>query len=236
MKEGISAASPAPGKPRSAAAMKRNHFIQRLALVALFASSFSHAQSTSPEVASALQMQETIQRELGPAPQGFLWQVHKTAVFPKPTTWHEQQSAGSSAGIPFSTYAASPERFSQTQMFEMGLTVQIINGSQRLRNVAANQMALVYLKPFLDAHKKEDILVLSQDTQGSYERTLFRYQDAPPGMTPIIVHKMILANNSTDSVHVFTFESPVSTWERNWAAYGTPFMRQVNILSSTPNR
>jgi hypothetical protein len=92
------------------------------------------------------------------------------------------------------------------------------------------------LKPFLDAHKKEEVLFLEQSTKGDFERTFFRYRDAPPGLKPIIVHKFILANNVTDSVHIFTFESPVDLWQDNWARYGTPIFSKVNVLPEvSPN-
>jgi len=69
-----------------------------------------------------------------------------------------------------------------------------------------------------------------------HKRTFFRYRDAPPGLKPIIVHKFILANNSADSVHVFTFKGPADSWEENWAKYGTPILSKVNILPNvSPN-
>ena len=156
------------------------------------------------------------------------------AVFPKPVEWREQQMAASTAGIPITVFAASGEDFSVTRQFEMGLTVQIITGSHKVRGIDAKKMALVYLKPFVDAHKKEDVLMLEQSTRGDFERTFFRYKDAPPGLKPIIVHKFIMANNVTDSVHVFTFESPAESWEANWAKFGTPILSKVNVLPNLP--
>ncbi len=179
------------------------------------------------------QAQETVDVELSDPPEGFVWKTYKNVVFPKPAQWREQQAV-STVGIPITTYATSPEEFSATKQFEMGLTVQIIADSQKLKGIEAKKMALLFLKPDLDAHKKEEILMLEQSTKGDSEITFFRYKDAPPGLIPIIVHKFVLANNVTDSVHVFTFESPMETWEENWAKYGTPILSRIIVQSNVP--
>ena len=190
--------------------------------------------ATAQVTQSTEQIREAIRAQLPAPPEGFIWNLYKNAVFPKPAQWQEQQMATSTAGIPIAVFAASPEEFSATKQFEMGLTVQIISGSQKIRGIEAKKMALVYLKPFLDTHKKEDVMMLEQSTRGDFERTFFRYRDAPPGLKPIIVHKFILANNMTDSVHVFTFESPTESWEENWVKYGTPILSKVNVLPNVP--
>jgi len=190
----------------------------------------------APAAPNTEQVQEAIKSHLPAAPEGFAWQLYKNAVFLKPAQWHERVTATKPGGIPVFVYAASPEEFSDIKQFEMGLTLQIISGSQHVRNIEARKMALLYLKPILDAHKKEEVLMLEQSTRGDFERTFFRYRDAPAGLKPIIVHKFILANNVTDSVHIFTFESPADTWEGNWAKYGTPILGKVNVIPTlSPN-
>jgi len=191
------------------------------------------AQET-PAPPNTDQVQEAIKSHLPAAPEGFAWQLYKNAAFLKPTHWHERVTATKPGGIPIFVYAASAEDFSETKQFEMGVTLQIISGSQHVRNIEAKKMALLYLKPILDAHKKEEVLMLEQSTRGDFERTFFRYRDAPPGLKPIIVHKFILANNVTDSVHIFTFESPADTWEENWSKYGTPILGKVNVIPTLP--
>ena len=93
-------------------------------------------------------------------------------------------------------------------------------------------MGPLFLKPFLDAHKSENVLMFELSTKGNAELTFFRFKDMPPGLTPIIVHKFVLANNVTDSVHVFTFESPMESWEENWTKYGTPILSKIVVLSN----
>jgi hypothetical protein len=192
------------------------------------------ADETQKPVNDAEAIRAAIKTQLPSPPAGFEWQLYKNAVFLKPVKWNEGEKNSSSGGIPITVYAASPEKFSESKQFEMGVTVQIISGSKRIRGIEANKMALLYLKPFLDAHKKEDVLILDQNKKGEFERTFFRYRDAPPGLKPIIVHKFILANNSADSVHVFTFESPADSWEDNWSKYGTPILSKLSVLPNVP--
>jgi hypothetical protein len=180
------------------------------------------------------QIKEAIKTQLPVPPSGFVWQLYKNVVFLKPDKWNARERNEQIADIPYTTYAASPEDFSDTKQFEIGLTVQLIINPQRIRGIEAKKMALVYLKPFLDSHKKEAVLILEQSTKGDFERTFFRYRDAPSGLKPIIVHKLILANNVTDSVHIFTFESPADLWEENWAKYGTPIIGKLNVLPNIP--
>ena len=135
-----------------------------------------------------------------------------------------------------SVYAASPEQFSESKQFEMGVTLQIISGPRALRDIPAKKAALLYLKPLLDVHKREDFLILERNTNGDFELTFARYRDAPPGLKPVIVHKVILASDVADSVHVFTFESPEETWQENWDRFGTPILGKVNLLPNLPSR
>ena len=204
------------------------------AMILFFTAHLSLAQDAPKSPPGTELIREATKSQLPAPPEGFIWQLYKNAVFLKPGQWKEREMAASTIGIPVTVYAASPEDFSATKQFEMGLTLQIISGSQRIRNIEAKKMALAYLKPFLDAHKKEEVLMLAQSTRGDFERTFFRYRDAPQGLKPIIVHKFILANNVTDSVHIFTFESPVDTWDENWTKYGTPILSKVNVLPNVP--
>lgn len=52
-----------------------------------------------------------------------------------------------------------------------------------------------------------------------------------PRAWPCIVHKFMLANNATDRVHAFTFESPAPSWDGHGAWYGTPILSQLVVSS-----
>jgi hypothetical protein len=203
-----------------------------LAASLLSAGTAARAQASMPS--SPAEIRKAIQSQLPPPPEGLVWKLYRNAVFLQPAKWHERERAGQVAGIPTIAYAASPEMFTETKPFEMGLTVQIIDGPHKVLGVDASKMALAYLKPFMDLHKPEEILRFEQNRRGDFEYTFFRYKDAPKGLKPIIVHKFLLANNVTDTVHVFTFESPEASWNENWKKYGTPFLGKVNVLPHVP--
>jgi hypothetical protein len=40
--------------------------------------------------------------------------------------------------------------------------------------------------------------------------------------------------NVTDSIHIFTFESPTALWDENWKKYGTPIIGKLNVLPNIP--
>lgn len=181
-------------------------------------------------------MWEDIRHQLPPAPEGFTWQMHKNAVFLQPAGWVVRQVDLGSAEVPTSTYASSPADFSAAQPFETGLTVQIFSGSMRLKQLEAKKLAMAYLQPLLASHAKSDIRKLDQAQRGDFERTWFQYRDAPQGKRPVIVHKYVMANNVTDTVHVFTFETPEERWEADWAQFGQPIMSKVAVLPTVSPR
>ncbi|MFG6432167.1 hypothetical protein [Roseateles sp. LYH14W] len=211
-----------------------------LKLAALTAALFSclplaSAQTAATTAPTKSQVQEAMKSQLLAPPEGFNWQLYKNVVFLKPAAWKAREMTQDLAGVAMSTYATSPEDFSRTQHFELGATIELISGSQRIRGIPAKRFVLGYLKPIVDKHKAEDVLMFEQKSQGDVEQTFFRYRDAPPGLVPVIVHKFIIANNATDRVNVFTFESPVETWDDNWAKYGTPIISKLNLLPHVPS-
>ena len=111
----------------------------------------------------------------------------------------------------------------------MGVTLKITGNPGKSIKLEAKKLAFAYLKPVLDSHKKEEILMLEQSI-------FFLYGDAPPGLKPIIVQWLMLANNVTDSVHQFIFESPADTWDENWAKYGPPILGKLNVVASMPSQ
>jgi hypothetical protein len=188
------------------------------------------AQTADAPAVAVDDIREAIKTQLPAPPEGFVWQLYKNAVFLQAVNWNEAQSLSSTSGVPSTVYSASPERFTAQRPFEMGLTVQIIRGSHKIRRIEAKDMALLYLQPMVDAHTKENVLMLERSENADSERTVFRYRDVLAGSNPVIVHKFVVASNEADTVHVFTFQSPEDTWKENWKAYGKPFLGRVVVL------
>lgn len=204
-----------------------------LMATALFGVS-THAQESGTPPVGVAEIREAIKTQLPPPPLGFDWHLYKNTVFLQALNWIEAEHVSSVGGVPMAVYAASAQAFSVSQPFEMGLTVQIISGARKARNMDAKDMAVLYLKPHVDAHTKENVLLLERSENADTERTVFRYRDTPVGSRPVIVHKFVIASNDADTVHVFTFQSPESTWSENWKAFGKPFLGKLVVLPNVP--
>jgi hypothetical protein len=205
------------------------------AVISFFTAHIAVAQDASKSLLNADQIQEAIksQLQLPAPPKGFVWKIYKNAAFLKPVQWKEREME-ITTGTPHTLYATSPEDFSVTKQFEMGLTLRVFTGSQRIQNIQARDMAILYLDLVLRPRKKEEVLVLERNTDGDFERISVRYRDAPHGLKPIIVHQFILASNITDSVHIFIFESPVENWQENWMKYGTVSLNKITLFKNVP--
>ena len=189
--------------------------------------------SPAPEISKS---EALIRAELPPPPAGFSWEVFKNAALLRPDGWNERIAEPEGGDVPISVYAASPEEFTETKWFETGVTLQIYSGPQDRKKVPAKKLALIYLNPFLQAHKKEDFSKFETNTDGDTQTIIIRYRDAPPGLKPVIIHKFLIADDAADSLHVFTFESPESSWQENWERYGTPIIGKIVIVPNLPSR
>jgi len=168
------------------------------------------------------------QAQLPRPPEGFAWKLYGEATFLKPISWHEHEHVATTNAFPTTTYATSPESFSKTKPFEMGLTLQVMRDSFQNIKVDAKQIADAYLQPHLDTHKKY-IIHFERNANNHVDLTTLRYKDAPPGLKPLIVHKHIMADAESDTVHIFTFESPEKSWDQNWKKFGTPILSQLRV-------
>lgn len=207
-----------------------------LSIVAV-AASVAFAQAPSPETAAEPLPEVTappmaVQPGLPRAPEGFVWRHFEGAVFLHPLGWNERTAVGpvARAGTHMKVYASSPEAFSAESFFEMGLTLQVVKDSKKLTGVDASTVALLYIKPFLDATTREEVLMADRTTNAGIEYTYFRYRNAPAGQKPIVVHKFVAAVPRLDAVFAFTFESPEATWKENWERYGTPILKSTFFL------
>jgi hypothetical protein len=203
-----------------------------LTLLAL-ASAATLAQDAAPVAApEATAPPMGVQAKLPRAPQGFIWRHFEGAVFLRPEAWNERTALGpvARAGGRMRVFAASPEEFSEEKFFEMGFTLQVVKDSKKLGGADASTVALLYLKPFVDAHAKEDILHADRTTRGGVEYTSLRYRNAPPGMKAIVVHKFVIAIDQQDAVFAFTFESPEESWKESWEKFGSTMLASTSFL------
>jgi len=147
-------------------------------------------------------------------------------MFLKPNGWNELTRGDFSD----SAYGASPETFTLTKNFETGLTIQIARATNARKGIPASHAAMAMMKSIVKTHKEEEILSLSEKESGAVKTYIIRYRDAPPGLTPIVVHKFFTADDSNDILHIFTFESPESSWDASWNSFGTPILSRIRYI------
>lgn len=179
-------------------------------------------------------IQVAIADQLPAPPAGFGWRMHENVTFLKPVRWHEHVTATHATAshktthpVPASTYATSPQPFSETQPFDMGLTIQIIRDARKTLGIEARHVARAYLKPFFDP--RHDVRLFEQRMHGDFDCLYLQFKDSQPGLIPIIVYKFIVADDAADRVHDFTFESPARTWDTHWAKYASSILSNLVI-------
>lgn len=182
---------------------------------------------------SARKIRDSIRAPLPSPPPGFVWRLCGEASILKPAHWHEREQVSTIHALPVITYTTSPEHWCEEKPFELGLTLHVLSGSRKIAEANARQMVFAYLRPLFDAdQKKKGVLLFKRSTNGAFESTVFQFRDNPPGRASRMVLKCIAANTTTDRVHAFTFESPIATWDENWARYGNPMLSKTGVDSA----
>ena len=171
------------------------------------------------------------QLHLPQAPENFRWSLFRNSLFLCPEAWTTRTQEESLGGLAFYTFAASPESFSSSKMFTIGITAQVLAGARGVKNISTRVMAQMYLEPFLEniSDPEKDLLQMEEREEEGKSLVMLRYRlNLPEG--PRIVQKFTLTNESADTVNIFTFECPESLWARWWPDYGHSFLRSVAVL------
>ena len=173
--------------------------------------------------------------QMPPAPDGFAWNMFRNAVFLEPKGWFSHDLQRPAQGSVFATHALSPKDFSLQQPFETGFTVQVFSNLMKYGKPSPSKSAEMMLGIIAKGHAKEDIRYFSQADKGDFKVSWLEYRDAPPGLKPIIVRQFYLANDTTDNLDVFVFESPESRWDQDWKSYGEVMFKRLSAIPAYPN-
>lgn len=171
-----------------------------------------------------------------PAPDGFSWQFYKSAAFIKPIGWKERQQSIVIDGIPVGIYSASPGEMGGVEPFDMGMTVEVINGLKNVTTYQAEEMTVrLYIMPVIETLKAEDILVIPDLRKEGYgKKFLFRYREKAKNGKDLIINRYVVGDNASDTVYAFTFKSPVATWDENSEKYVKPIFKGRLGLTNDP--
>jgi hypothetical protein len=175
-----------------------------------------------------------LRKQLPPAPEGFDWLVYKNCALLSPAGWNQKVRPDDPAKNLTGAFAISPEVFSEKKYFDHGFTVQIHTDVKRRFGAAASPSLAAFIQPLAAKVKKEDLLLFKEGGAAGGSTNILRYVDAPPGLTPLVVHRYFVANDAADTIHVFTYEAPQAQWEENWKTFGTPILGRVVMLTGAP--
>lgn len=178
---------------------------------------------------------KNLEKELGTAPDGFSWNFCRNAISLKPDGWFVHDVTQNLHGPVQTTHAMSPVDFSASKPFETGFTVGIFTNLKKYGQPEPSKSASILIGMVLNSHAREDILHLRRDKKGEFDLFWIRYRDAPPGQTPIIVHQFYVADDVTDNLNFFIFESPEDKWDENWKKYGEVILKRVSVIPGYPN-
>jgi hypothetical protein len=190
------------------------------------------SSAPAPAVASAPSAE--LRKQLPPPPEGFDWLIYKNCAVLCPAGWNQKIRPDDPAKNITGAFAISPEVFSEKKYFDHGFTVQIHTDVKRRFGAAASPSLAAFIQPLAAKVKKEDLLLFKEGASASGSTSILRYVDAPPGLTPLVVHRYFVANDAADTIHVFTYEAPQAQWDENWKNVGTPILGRVVMLSGAP--
>lgn len=163
------------------------------------------------------------------APEGYSWQVLPTCFVLQPDGWGAKTTDHTEDGVRHYFWATSPEDFSVERPFETGFSVEILFGGG-INGTPANALAATVLTPWYEkfGEKMEKAELYEESEHNGYRMYRFQYEDA--SASPALkVQKYLVTDSSDFSVTIFTFESPVENWEKNWGEFGQMLMDNVGL-------
>ncbi|MCK9174494.1 MAG: hypothetical protein M0O96_04365 [Desulforhopalus sp.] len=163
------------------------------------------------------------------APGGYSWQVLPTCFVLQPDGWEAKVTDHTQNGVRHYYWATSPEDFSAERPFETGFSVEILFGGG-INGTSADALAATVLTPWYEKFGKKmtKAELYEESAHNGYRMYRFQYEDT--SATPVLkVQKYLVADSFDFSVTIFTFESPVEEWGKNWGEFGQMLMDNVGL-------
>lgn len=151
--------------------------------------------------------------ELPDSPDGYTWvrMPEAKAAFLKPDGWFEINKSTKDAV----TYAISKEKITSKEQFTTGLTLIAAQDIESKIKVSPYRYALDLMLA-IESDADNSIIKQNSKKQGPFDSLFIQYENNPPGLEPIVVHKMFIANVKTGSLYIVIFEAPKDEWDEAW--------------------
>lgn len=150
---------------------------------------------------------------LPPAPEGFAWQVlpEVKGACLLPAGWHFRSEVKNGTHA----YFLSVENIAEVGSFQTGMTINVVANVDKRTGKTAHQYALDFIQVRKEMGK-ETIVFSNEVRRGIFAGGLFRSSAPRPEGGNTIIHNIVLANTSTQTLYMIIFESPESSWDKAW--------------------
>ncbi len=165
--------------------------------------------------------EKEIHKMLPEPASGYVWKVFRGVAIQRPIKWHEHSEGG--------TYCSSVESVSENGMFETGVTVEVLRDVKKRSGKNPSLLAALMLKA-LDDKPENKRLSFTDNKHQDFETVVYRYRNAPPELSPIIVHKYFQVSDEKDFINIITFESTEKDWDKYWKNEGETIVDKVVMV------
>jgi hypothetical protein len=167
-----------------------------------------------------------------PPPLGFAWTLLDDlgAAVLVPVGWQQFRKSGPGARV----VAFSPTALRADGTFETGLTVQMLWNPRGAEGGGVLPVAYTLIGE-IESNKRDNTPLRrgTLEEKNGRKVAITRHRNSPPGLVPIVVHRMLIIDEKQSLVYALTFESPEATWDENWTL-GEEMLRRVIIAFPEP--
>lgn len=167
-----------------------------------------------------------------PPPSGFNWVALDDlgAAVVIPDGWHRFNKTGPGARV----VAFSPAPLRSDGTFDTGFTLQLMWNPRGKEGDGILPVAYTLIGD-VDQNKRDNTHLqrgIMEERMGR-KVVVTRHRNAPPGLIPIVVHRMLIIDEKQSLLYAATFESPESSWSESWKT-GEEILRRIVIAFTQP--
>ena len=164
-------------------------------------------------------------------PKGFSWQQlpFVKAAFLLPEGWFFKFITDDNKDGKY-LYYLTKENIDQKGGYETGFEVRVIRG---VPSKARGKLPSEYSAEAVEKTEKKVKFVKKWDEKkGVFKEIGYIYVDSSDANASVTVHRLYIANDTTGTVYILTFEGPTKVWDGLWKTIGEPIFKNISIDES----